>query len=591
MLKSEIYVTTGKRNVVYGVAAALFALLITKFFILQIYRYDKFFELSEYNRVRPITTYAPRGKVLDKYGNILVANRSVYTISIIRDEIVDKDRELKIVASYLEMNSAEVIENLNKYYRGRFLPARIARDVPIERLSLVEEHKNQLPGVIYSEFPVRYYPKLERVRASHLLGYLREIARSELDGPDYLPGDFIGAQGIEKEFESVLRGKKGTYFQQVDAYGRQVGTVKERPPIPAVPGEDIHLTVDGNLQGNIEYIMEGKIGSAIVLDAVKGQVLAMVSKPDYQLEDFAGFMEPEVWRKYTGDGNKPLFNRAVQGIYPPGSAMKLITTITALEEGLVNPGWTVSCSGTYHYGDRFYGCWKEEGHGVVNLSRAIVESCNIYFYQLVQRIKLDSWHRYAMMFGFGQKTGVEVTEEYGGTVPNTVFMDGKYGKRGWTKGHLLNIAIGQGDILVTPLQMAHFAALLAARGEIPKLTLIQAESESKIREIRDRLFLKQSTWSRIRRLMFDVVNSPDGTAYSPGFVASDVNFFGKTGSAQNPLGDLHAWFIGFAEKGDQKIALVVLVEHGGKGGTAAAPLAARIVREYFQDKKDQLTFR
>ena len=193
-------------------AAALFALLITKFFILQIYRYDKFFELSEYNRVRPITTYAPRGKVLDKYGNILVANRSVYTISIIRDEIVDKDRELKIVASYLEMNSAEVIENLNKYYRGRFLPARIARDVPIERLSLVEEHKNQLPGVIYSEFPVRYYPKLERVRASHLLGYLREIARSELDGPDYLPGDFIGAQGIEKEFESVLRGKKGTLF-------------------------------------------------------------------------------------------------------------------------------------------------------------------------------------------------------------------------------------------------------------------------------------------------------------------------------------------------------------------------------------------
>ena len=591
MLKSEIYVPAGKRNVAYGVAVVVFALLITKFFILQIYRHDRLFEQSEYNRARPITAYAPRGKILDRNGNILVANRLVYTISVIRDEIAEEYQELKIIADYLEMTSAEVHHNLNKYHRGRFLPARIARDVPIERLSLVEEHKNQLPGVIYSEFPVRFYPELEKVRASHVLGYLREINRNQLGNSDYLPGDFIGAQGVEKEFESVLRGEKGTYFQQVDAYGRQVGTVKERPPIPAIPGEDIRLTIDKNLQGDVEHILEGKIGSAVVLDAVKGEVLAMVSKPDYPLEDFAGFMEADVWAKYTNDSNKPLLNRAVQGIYPPGSVMKLITAITALEEGLVDPSKTISCTGTYHYGDRDYRCWREIGHGSVNLSKAIVESCNIYFYQLVQQIKLDSWHRYATMFGFGQKTGVEVSEEHDGIVPNTTFMDRKYGKRGWTKGYLLNMAIGQGDILVTPLQMAQFVALLATKGEVPNLTLVQTKSESNIERIRDRLFLKQSTWSRIRRMMFDVANSSHGTAYSPGLAGSNVNFFGKTGSAQNPHGETHAWFVGFAEKGSQKIALVVLVEHGGMGGSAAAPLAARIVRDYFQREYDQLTLR
>lgn len=591
MLKSEIYVPVGKRNVAYAVTAALFALLITKFFILQIYRHDSLFEQSEDNRVRFITTYAPRGKVLDRNGSILVANRAVYTISVIRDEAVEEEQELRTVADYLGMTIEEVNRNLNKYYRGRFLPARIARDVPIERLSLVEEHRNQLPGVIYSEFPVRFYPELEEVRASHVLGYLREITSSELGNSDYLPGDFIGAQGVEKEFESVLRGEKGTSFQQVDAYGRQVGTVEERTPIPALPGEDIRLTIDRNLQGNIEDILEGEIGAAVVLDAVMGEVLAMVSKPDYSLEDFAGFMEADVWGKYLNDSDNPLLNRAVQGIYPPGSAMKLITTIAALEDGLVDPRRTVSCSGTYHYGDRDYGCWKEEGHGNVNLSKAIVESCNIYFYQLMERIKLDSWHRYATMFGFGEKSGVEVSEEYGGIVPNTAFMDGKYGRRGWTKGYLLNMAIGQGDILATPLQMAQFAALLATKGEMPKLTLLQVQSESKTKRVHDRLYLKQSTWSRIRRMLFDVVNSSDGTAYSPYFADSAINYFGKTGTAQNPHGEPHAWFIGFAEKGAKKIALAVLIEHGGTGGSAAAPPAARIVRDYFRDEEGQLTLR
>lgn len=594
MLKSEIYVPVARRNILYGVVVFLFLVLLGKLYYLQIYQYERFRELADYNRIRMVTTYAPRGRILDRKGTILAANQSVYTISVIRNELVDEKREIDLIARYLRMETGTIQANLQRYYRGPFVPARVARDVPLETLGYLEEHRNELPGVIYSDFPVRFYPERVRPYASHILGYLREISRDELNqvgNSGYDPGDFVGAQGIEKRYESRLRGSKGVVYQLVDVLGRVLGPVKDREPVPAVPGEDIFLTVDASLQAYVESILGDRTGAAVVLNARTGEVLALASKPDYKLEDFAGFMKGETWNRYATDESKPLLNRAVQGRYPPGSAMKLITAIAALENDLVDPDWTVECTGTYRFGDRDFSCWKPEGHGTVNLSRAITESCNVYFYHLIQRMDLNLWYRYARMFGFGQKTGIDLPEEAKGTVPGRRFMDRKYGKGRWTRGYLLNIAIGQGDILVTPIQMARYIALVATRGKpvTPWLAFVEQANGDQGEPVG--VNLKASTWDMIHKLTFNVVNSPNGTGFGARVADPRIRFHGKTGTAENPHGEPHAWFVGFATRDDESIALAVLVEHGGTGGTAAAPLAGKIVSRYFGTTADILTSR
>lgn len=579
MLKTEIFVPVNRRNAAFAMVIILFLVLFVKLYTLMIYSHEEYRIKADYNRIRPVVTYGPRGNIYDRNGNVLAANTSVYAISVIKDELTDLERELKQVSGYLGLPVLKLKASMKKYGRGRFLPSRIARDIPVETLSLMEEHKDELPGVIYSTLPVRYYPMQDSLRASHLLGYLREIGPSELTllgDKDYAGGDFIGASGLERRYEPQLRGAKGHYYQQVDALGREVGEVTDREPIPAVPGNDLHLTIDSRLQSNVEKIISGRIASAVVLNAVTGEVLAMVSKPDFNLSDFAGFMEMKEWQDLQNSQDDPLLNRATIGRYPPGSAMKLITAIAGLEENLTNLDWTVECTGSYYYGDRVFRCWREDGHGVVNLTRSIKESCNIYFYQLIQRMSIDTWHRYASMFGFGTKTGIDLPEEYSGIAPSKGFMERKYGSGGWTKGMLLNISIGQGDVLVTPLQMARFAALLATKGEniAPWLASRPKLNGRKI-------ILKNSTWDLIHDMMYQVVNTPGGTAYNSRIELEDVQFYGKTGTAQNPLGEDHAWFIGFARRGEELISLAVIVEHGGTGGAVAAPLASKIVNNYF----------
>jgi len=585
MLRSEIFVPVNRRNAAFAVVILLFLVLFVKLYTLMIHSHEKYRTKADYNRIRPVITYAPRGNIYDRYGNVMAANSSVYAISVIKDELIDQDEELKQVSEYLGTSVSTLKTNMKKYGRGRFLPSRIARDVPVEILSLVEEHKNELPGVIYSALPVRFYPMQDSVRASHLLGYLREISPGELSSlskSDYTGGDFIGASGLERRYESHMRGVKGHYYQQVDALGREAGEITDREPISAIPGNDLHLTIDSKLQADVEKILEEWNASSVVLNATTGEVLSMASIPDFNLSDFAGFMEMEKWQRFKNSKDDPLLNRATIGRYPPGSAMKLVTAIAGLEEGLIDLDWTIECTGSYYYGDRVFRCWREDGHGVVNLTRAVKESCNIYFYQLIQRMNIDKWHYYASKFGFGTKTGIDLPEESSGLAPSREFMDRKYGKRGWTKGTLLNISIGQGDLLVTPLQMARFAAILATKGK-NVTPWIASRPRFQINEIS----LKKSTWDLIHEMMFKVVNSPSGTAYSSRIESTDIEFYGKTGTAQNPLGDDHAWFIGFAKNKNQTIALSVIVEHGGTGGSIAAPLASEIVRSYFNEIESQ----
>ena len=585
MLKSEIYVPVNRRNTAFSVVILLFLILFVKLYTLMIHSYEEFRNKADYNRIRPVITYAPRGNIYDRNGNVLAANSSVYTISVIRDELTDTENELSQVSGYLNIPVKTLKKNMKKYGRGRFLPSRIARDVKVETLSLVEEHKNELPGVLYSTLPVRYYPMQDSIRASHVLGYLREIGPSELsrkDGRGYVGGDFIGASGLEYFYESHLIGDKGHYYQQVDALGREAGEVSDREPIPAIPGNDLYLTIESKLQADVEKTLEGLKASSVVLNALTGEVLAMVSKPDFRLSDFAGFMEDEEWQRFQNSKEDLLLNRAITGRYPPGSAMKLVTAIAGLEEKLTNLDWTVECTGSYHYGDRVFRCWKEEGHGKVNISKAVKESCNIYFYQLIQRMDIDIWYKYANLFGFGSKTGIDLPQEKSGIAPNRKFMNRKYGKRGWTSGTLLNISIGQGDLLVTPLQMSRFAAILATKGKnIAPWLASRPNAQAK------KISFKKSTWDLIHEMMFNVVNTPGGTAYSSRIASTSIEFYGKTGTAQNPRGEAHAWFIGFATKGSQTISISVIVENGGTGGSVAAPVASKIVQNYFNESEAQ----
>lgn len=585
MLKSEIYVPVNRRNTAFSVVILLFLILFVKLYTLMIHSYEEFRNKADYNRIRPVITYAPRGNIYDRNGNVLAANSSVYTISVIRDELTDTENELSQVSGYLNIPVKTLKKNMKKYGRGRFLPSRIARDVKVETLSLVEEHKNELPGVLYSTLPVRYYPMQDSIRASHVLGYLREIGPSDLsrkDGRGYVGGDFIGASGLEYFYESHLIGDKGHYYQQVDALGREAGEVSDREPIPAIPGNDLYLTIESKLQADVEKTLEGLKASSVVLNALTGEVLAMVSKPDFRLSDFAGFMEDEEWQRFQNSKEDLLLNRAITGRYPPGSAMKLVTAIAGLEEKLTNLDWTVECTGSYHYGDRVFRCWKEEGHGKVNISKAVKESCNIYFYQLIQRMDIDIWYKYANLFGFGSKTGIDLPQEKSGIAPNRKFMNRKYGKRGWTSGTLLNISIGQGDLLVTPLQMSRFAAILATKGKnIAPWLASRPNAQAK------KISFKKSTWDLIHEMMFNVVNTPGGTAYSSRIASTSIEFYGKTGTAQNPRGEAHAWFIGFATKGSQTISISVIVENGGTGGSVAAPVASKIVQNYFNESEAQ----
>ncbi len=585
MLKSEIYVPVNRRNTAFSVVILLFLILFVKLYTLMIHSYEEFRNKADYNRIRPVITYAPRGNIYDRNGNVLAANSSVYTISVIRDELTDTENELSQVSGYLNIPVKTLKKNMKKYGRGRFLPSRIARDVKVETLSLVEEHKNELPGVLYSTLPVRYYPMQDSIRASHLLGYLREIGPSELsrkDGRGYVGGDFIGASGLEYFYESHLIGDKGHYYQQVDALGREAGEVSDREPIPAIPGNDLYLTIESKLQADVEKTLEGLKASSVVLNALTGEVLAMVSKPDFRLSDFAGFMEDEEWQRFQNSKEDLLLNRAITGRYPPGSAMKLVTAIAGLEEKLTNLDWTVECTGSYYYGDRVFRCWKEEGHGKVNISKGVKESCNIYFYQLIQRMDIDVWFKYANLFGFGSKTGIDLPQEKSGIAPNRKFMNRKYGKRGWTSGTLLNISIGQGDLLVTPLQMSRFAAILATKGKnIAPWLASRPNAQAK------KISFKKSTWDLIHEMMFNVVNTPGGTAYSSRIASTSIEFYGKTGTAQNPRGEAHAWFIGFATKGSQTISISVIVENGGTGGSVAAPVASKIVQNYFNESEAQ----
>ena len=577
MLKADNIVSHRQYQVAILLSWLMILLLIARYFQIQIIEHEIYRLKSNTNRIRKVTKNAPRGLILDRSGEILVDNYPVYVLTAIPGEMNDKKNQFNLIAKYIESDSSIIHSNYNKYYRGRFVPTRLAKDIGFSQLSNLEENKLNLAGVYYDQIPERYYPN--RVRAAHLFGYVKEVdrlIRRDIRNKElYELGDLVGWSGLEKQYESYLMGKRGTYFFEVDASGREVGPASELVDTRPDPGNNIQTTIDHNLQLFIEKLMDNRKGVILIGKPETGGILAATSSPDYSPDLFTGLMTESEWKNIKDDPNTPLINRYIQGTYIPGSIIKMITQIAILKEENYDLNMTHYCPGFYQFGDRIYGCWVTDGHGNVNIIQAMSMSCDVFFYKAVQLIDIDKLHNTFKQFGFGKKTKIDIPNELAGLVPNKAYMYQRYGKYGWSKGSLLNLAIGQGELLVTPIQVLNYINLISTRGNSPNCHFVIVDNLPENSNPQ----LEEIIWKQVFEGMRSAIADKKGTGRRSDPKIDGLIIYGKTGTAENPHGDNHAWYVGWAEYLNEKYSIVVLLENAGSGGAVAAPLARKVFTE------------
>jgi len=571
-----------RRTVLFRIVLVVFVLYVARLYQLQLIYQDEYGKKSEENSIRTIPRDPVRGYMYDRTGALVVDNRPVFTVTIMPFEF--DGRSVDYLASLLSLEPKGLRERLKggEAY-SRFAPVKIKRDITFKEVSAIEENRERLPGVDYQIESGRYYTT--PARASHVLGYTKEISRSQIGmlGEGYRQGDVVGSSGLEQRYESVLRGRKGAEFSLVNVRGQVIGRVEGgRNDVPAIEGDNLSLTMDFRLQALAESLMADRRGALVALDPRDGGVLAIVSKPDYDLSLFSGITPPDVWSALNTDELHPLFNRATLTRYPPGSTFKMVLAIAALETKTVSPHWRVQCTGSFRVGNKVF---KDlHVHGSTDMAEAIQRSCNVYFYQLMLKVGLDDWARYGAEFGFGKLTGIDIMEESPGLLPTTEWMNRRYGERGWTRGFLPSLGIGQGELGVTPVQMGSYAMALANKGKLftPHAVagVYDKQSGQKIpvkKELRD-MNVSAPTWSVVREGMRRVVMEPGGTASLAR--VKDIVVAGKTGTAENPHGKAHSWFIGFAPFDNPQIAIAIMIENVGYGGSYAAPIGGMCMEQY-----------
>ena len=557
------------------ILAGVLTILFFRFYYLQIYQHQEFEAKAGSNSVRKISLHAPRGIIYDRNGIPLVDNRQIYDLSVIPFDVTDQ-YNYSMLSDVTGLSTEELKLDIMRRKKSfdRFRPITIKRHINFETRSHLEENKLDLPGTIFSEFPARTYPN--DARLTHVLGYLRIVTEGLVSQPgkdlDYKLGDVFGFSGIEKMYENLLRGKDGLEFRLVDIYGIDHGIYLENPGRQSIPGIALRLSIDSKLQSLVEKLFVNKKGAVVCMFPQSGEIAAYVSAPDYNLNSFSGPVPIDLWEGWNSDPEKPLLNRVIQGLYPPGSTFKLIGAALAVEKNKVNKNWTVFCNGVYRFGDRDFHCWNIAGHGEVNMGKALRQSCNIYFYQLMQKLSLDDWKDMAEKFGFSSLTGIDLQGEKKGNIPGRAYLNKKYGRWGWATGNLLTFIIGQGDILVTPIQVVQMMNIIATRGHTYSPHLILENPANQVN-----LSLKSSTWDLLQEATWQVVNHKNGTGKIAQVAGADVH--GKTGTAQNPHGEDHSWFTGYLVKdGIPVLSASVLVEHGGKGSAEAALISQKIFK-------------
>jgi penicillin-binding protein 2 len=543
--------------------------------------YPYYRNLSDVNSLRLIPEKAPRGIITDRNGEILATNRPTYSLFLVPAEVQAYGPTLVRLSQILgePLSDMELLVESRRETR-RFEPIRLRTHLDPNLIAQIEENRVHLPGIYIQMEPERYYPHGEM--ASHILGYIGEISEQDLGrlrGDGYHEGDWVGKKGVERTYDNVLRGENGGVEVEVDASGVQRRTLAYKNPIQ---GQTLMLSIDYKVQKLAEELMGDNIGAILVTDPRTGEILAMVSTPNYDPNQFVSGISFKDWNKLIKDKTHPLENRAIQGQYPPGSIFKLITTLAALEDNVIDYNRVFLCRGIFWYKTWPYRCWRTSGHGWVNLQTAIVESCDIFFYQLGLLVKIDKIYKVACMMGLGSKTGVDLDSEVAGLVPNPRWKESTQ-HTPWFPGNTIQMSIGQGYLLTTPLQMLDMDSAIAMNGKIFKPHLLYRVVDQKTgRAIYDQApqLLTQASISPehlsfIQSCMEKVISSDRGTgkkARIPGVLVA-----GKTGTSENPHGDNHAWFTAYAPADDPRVAVIVLVENGGEGGIVSAPIAQRLM--------------
>lgn len=580
---------------------ALFLVLVVltmRLFYLQVIRHGHYNRLAITNRVQRERIIAPRGLIRARDGSKLVVNAPTYQISILPGMIHGRQERLSLACEWLDIDEQKLLEDLAEW-RGRYADGRempVVHAASKEQISVLRELRMQLPFFRLEMKPRRQYP--EGTMAVHILGYVGEVTNEELsNGDDLHAGDLIGRAGVEKTYDRYLRGVDGIRLMEISAEGTRIGEISGffeddemeqlLTPQPPVPGNDVYLSIDMNLQRAVEKIFDWKRGVVIIMNPRNGAILAAVSRPPYNPNIFLEGVSETKWKSLYEDPAKPLFNRTVQATYPPGSVFKLVTSYAALRNSVISSNsYMQPCFGAYKFGNRYFGCWKPEGHGSLSLYGAIVNSCNVYFYQVGELLTANQFSDAGKLFGYGKKTKIDLPSEARGILPDHAYFDRRFGKRKWTKGHLLNYSTGQGELLATPIQICSMAAVFANGGR-----WVEPHCVEKILDAEGRIVyegkkqgrvipgIDRSTLHIIRNAMRGVIADKRGTgraAAVPGFAIA-----GKTGTAQNPHGDDHALFVAYGPADSPEIVITVIMENAGHGGAMAAPIAREIFSSYF----------
>lgn len=579
------YASKLRQNIFFGLTLLIFSIFVVRLGYLQLIKGGKYRSETETQSLKQEIIEPFRGNIYDRDNNLLVHGEPSYTVRLTPNEF--KEQNLKLLAYCLDMDTTSLINILKKNKRySQFDQIKIMRDVEPSKIALIEELGDILQGVDVSIETKRLYEFNGNM--SHILGYTREISIPQLERYSYYKmGDVIGQTGIEFTYENFLKGTKGIRWVAVDRLGRKSDFNSGKSDIPVNNGFDIKLSVDRDLQEKAEELMSGKRGAVVAIEPSSGEVLCLVSKPDYDLRVFAGNTKNNFYGELEADKDKPLFNRALQAAYPPGSTWKMLVAIAGLNEGLINENSTIFCNGSFNYGNRNYGC--HGAHGAVNVRKAIQASCNVFFYNLALKIGIEKLGKYGKMFGFGELSKIDLPAEGKGIMPTIEWLEKRYGKGRYPKGSIVNYGIGQGEISVTPLQMAIYTAAIANKGVIYQPHLVRAvrrdltENWKNIDYDVKRLNINPKVFDIVIKGMYDVVNTPGGTAINA--MLPDIAICGKTGTAQNPHGNDHSWFVCFAPMENPKIAMCVMVENAGFGATVAAPIAKELVNTYLNKSK------
>ena len=562
-----------------------FAILVICLWYLQMIKGEEFKERAVENCIRSLVEDAPRGRIYDRQGELLVTNRPAVVVSIIPAEVDDLEELSERLSKIIAISPEEILQTVKNYRENPFKPVKILDDCKTNKIVEIEERKDELKGVVLEVKPRRDY--LYNDFAAHSLGYVGEIDKEELQrfgNPKFQGGDIIGKAGLEKYYDDILRGEKGGKEVEVDASGQEVATLLYQKP---VPGEDLVLTIDKDLQLYGESLLFGKKGSIIVSDPKSGEILALVNRPSFSPNIFANGISSSDWQKLSCDTDYPLTNRSIQGVYSPGSVFKVATAAAALEEGVTDRKRKIYCSGSFKLGGQVFTCWKENGHGSLSIVDAIAHSCNVYFYTLGKDLGIEKFNKYMQKFGLGEKTGIDLPAEARGTIPSAQWKEREV-KEIWFPGDTINLSIGQGYLLLTPIQVHDLITIVVTEGEVYKLHLVKkiiSADGNTVKEIKPKIYKKLDFSSDTFKIIKEGLRQTilTGTGWRANI--KELAVAGKTGTAQNPQGETHAWFIGFAPYENPEICITVFLENGGGGGEVAAPIARAMLEKYFNIKK------